>query len=137
MAQVAEDVQALAGQEIPPEGLRILVAQAALESGRGDSEGAAHGNMFGHKRTGKRKGFVAYPTEGERENERRTTAEFAAYGSITENVADHLSLLKRRYPRAWEALQAGDENAYVSALKAGNYFTANEGRYLRGLQSLL
>lgn len=129
MAQVAEDVQALAGQELPPEGIAILVAQAAHESGNGDSQGAAAGNLFGHKRTGARAGITANTTEGEGAGARRTRAEFALYPTIADGVADHLSLLQRRYPRAWEALQTGDPDAYVAALKDGGYFTGNEDQY--------
>lgn len=137
MAQVAEDLQVIAGQELPPEGLAILVAQAAHESGNGDSQGAAAGNMFGHKRTGKRAGFTANTTEGEGEGAHRTRAEFALYPSIADGVADHLSLIKRRYPRGWEALQAGDVGAYVAALKDGGYFTGNETAYATSLRRML
>lgn len=129
MAQLAEDVQAVAGAELPPEGMAILVAQAAHESRNGDSQGAEHNNMFGHKLTGGRKGFNAATTEGEGAGAKRVRQNFAAYGSIAESVADHLSLLKRGYPRAWEALQAGDAPAYVAALKSGGYFTGNEDIY--------
>jgi flagellum-specific peptidoglycan hydrolase FlgJ len=137
MAQVAEDVQQLAGQELPPEGIAILVAQAAHESGNGDSQGAAAGNMFGHKRTGNRPGITANTTEGEGAAAHRTRAEFALYPSIADGVADHISLLKRRYPRAWEALEAGDVDAYVAALKDGNYFTGNETAYANSLRRRL
>jgi flagellum-specific peptidoglycan hydrolase FlgJ len=137
MAQVAEDVQQLAGNELGPEGVAILVAQAAHESGNGDSQGAAAGNMFGHKRTGGRPGITANTTEGEGAGAHRTRAEFALYPSISDGVADHLSLLKRRYPRAWEALQAGDVDAYVAALKDGNYFTGNETAYANSLRRRL
>lgn len=137
MASVAEQVQAMAGQEIPPEGLQILVAQAAHESGNGDSQGAAAANMFGHKRTGSRQGIVANTTEGEGQSAHRTRAEFALYPTMADGVADHLSLLQRRYPRAWEALQMGDAPAFVAALKDGNYFTGNEAQYLRAIQRRL
>jgi flagellum-specific peptidoglycan hydrolase FlgJ len=137
MAQVAEDVQVLAGEELPPEGLAILVAQAAHESGNGDSQGAAAGNMFGHKRTGKRAGITANTTEGEGAGAHRTRAEFALYPSISDGVADHLSLIKRKYPRGWEALQAGDVAAYVAALKDGGYFTGNESIYANSLRRML
>jgi flagellum-specific peptidoglycan hydrolase FlgJ len=133
MAQVAEDIQAMAGQDLPPEGLQILVAQAAHESGNGDSMGAEHGNMFGHKRTGNRRGFEANTTEGEGAQARRTRGEFAAYPTIADGVADHLSLLQRRYPLAWEALQMGDVDAYVARLKDGGYFTGNEELYRNAL----
>jgi hypothetical protein len=136
MAQVREDLQALA-PELPPEGLAILAAQAGHESREGDSEGAQHGNMFGHKQSGKRPGFSANTTEGEGAGAVRLKQNFASYGSITESVADHLSLLKRNYPIAWEALEVGDVDAYVAALKDGGYFTANEAVYKNALQRRL
>lgn len=134
MAQVREDAAVLGAEAgLPPEGIAILVAQAAHESGNGDSQGAAHGNMFGHKLSGRRKGFTAMTTEGEGENERRIRQPFAAYDSIADATADHLSLLQRKYPRAWEALEVGDASGYVAALKDGGYFTANEERYRQAI----
>lgn len=136
MAQVREDVAALAS-DLPPEGQAILVAQAAHESGEGDSQGAANGNMFGHKQTGGRAGFEANTTEGEGAGARRVKQSFAAYPTITAATADHLSLIKRKYPRAWEALELGDSDAYVGALKDGGYFTGNESAYLKAIQRRL
>lgn len=130
MAQVREDVAKLA-PDLPPEGQAILIAQAAHESGDGDSEGAQHGNMWGHKATQGRQAFTANTTEGEGLSAKRMKQSFASYGSITDATADHLSLLKRRYPRAWEALEAGDPDSYVAALKDGGYFTGNETIYLK------
>jgi hypothetical protein len=132
MALVNESVASLA-PDLPPEGWAILVAQAAHESGDGDSMGAANGNMWGHKQTGGRPGFSANTTEGEGAGARRLKQNFASYPSIADATADHLSLIKRRYPRAWEALEVGDADAYVAALKDGNYFTANEDAYRKAI----
>lgn len=134
MAQVSEDLQAMGTEAgLPPEGIAILLSQAAHESRNGDSQGAAAGNMFGHKRTGSRPGIVANTTEGEGADAKRVRAEFALYPTIADGVADHLSLLQRRYPRAWEALQTGDVDQYVAALKDGHYFTGNESAYLKAV----
>lgn len=138
MSQVAEDLMAMGGEkQLPPKALDILIAQAAHESGNGDSEGAAMGNLFGHKATQGRKAFDAMTTEGEGAGARRLKQRFAAYDTIADSVADHLSLLERRYPRAWEALINEDEAAYVAALKDGGYFTGNEAAYLRRIQERL
>jgi flagellum-specific peptidoglycan hydrolase FlgJ len=138
MAQVAEDLMVLGGEKnLPPRALDILIAQAAHESGNGDSQGAAHGNMFGHKATGGRKGFDANTTEGEGSGARRMKQTFVDYPNIASSVADQLSLLERKYPRAWEALLAEDESAYVAALKDGGFFTGNETQYLQAIQRRL
>jgi flagellum-specific peptidoglycan hydrolase FlgJ len=135
MAMVSEDIQSLAGDQLPPEGIAILRAQAAHETG--DGEHAPQNNMFGHKATARRPGKTLMTVEGEGTNARRVPQAFAAFNSTTESVADHLSLLRRKYPRAWEALQVGDPSAYVAALKDGGYFTGNESIYLnRILQRL-
>ncbi len=138
MQQLSSDVMALGSEaQLPPGAIDILIAQAAHESRNGDSQGAEHGNMFGHKSSKGGRAFEAMTTEGEGAAAVRVPQSFADYGSIAENVADHLSLLQRRYPRAWEALQAEDPAAYVAALKDGGYFTGNENVYLdRILQRL-
>lgn len=138
MAQTAEDLMAMGSElQLPPKAIDILIAQAAHESGNGNSEGAANGNMFGLKATGNRKSFEANTTEGEGSEAKRVRQRFVAFDTIADSVADHLSLLQRKYPRAWEALINEDENAFVAALKDGGYFTGNEGGYLRAIQRRL
>jgi flagellum-specific peptidoglycan hydrolase FlgJ len=140
MAMLAEDLQALGGEELPPEGLAILRAQAGHETA--DGKRLPTNNFFGHKasqrsRAAGRGVANLETTEGEGANAKRLKQNFATFNSSAESVADHLSLLKRKYPRAWEALQAGDEGAYVAALKDGGYFTGPEGAYLAGIQRRL
>lgn len=136
MAEVADYVTGIAGRELPPEGVDILVAQAAHETGDGQS--APGSNFFGHKSSGRsraagRGSAELMTTEGEGAGAHRTRQSFAQYASPGESVADHVDLLKRKYPLAWEALQAGDPAAYVAALKDGGYFTGNETVYLNGI----
>jgi flagellum-specific peptidoglycan hydrolase FlgJ len=131
MQDVAGEVQAVAGRELPPEGLKIIVAQAAHETG--DGQHAPGNNFFGIKG----KGNNLLTTEGEGANARTLRADFRAYGSPTESVQDLVALLQRKYPDAWRALERGDAPAYVAALKDGGYFTGSETEYLNGIQRRL
>lgn len=133
--EVAAEVQTVAGRELPPEGLQILVAQAEHETG--DGKHAPNNNMFGHKASGGRQGAELMTTEGEGANARRVKQTFAVYPTVAESVTEHVDLLKRRYPDAWKALERGDAPAYVAALKDGGYFTGSETEYLNGIQRRL
>jgi flagellum-specific peptidoglycan hydrolase FlgJ len=135
MAAVTGELQSIAGRELPPEGLAILAAQAGHESADGASMPGF--NAFGHKATKGKKSAEFMTTEGEGKYAVRVKQNFAQYDSPSEAVADHVSLLQRKYPDAWKALQEGDVAAYVAALKDGKYFTGNETDYLRALQRRL
>jgi flagellum-specific peptidoglycan hydrolase FlgJ len=136
MAMIQGDLQTLAGDELGPEGVAILVAQAAHET----SDGARlpRNNFFGHKASGRSaaQGYGSAnleTTEGEGAGAKRVRQNFATFPTSTASAADHISLLRRNYPRAWEALQVGDVDAYVASLKDGGYFTGNEDQYKRAL----
>lgn len=133
--EVAGELQTVAGRELPPEGLKILEAQAAHETG--DGKHLPNNNAFGHKASGGATGAALMTTEGEGKEARRVRQNFATYGSLLESVTDHVDLLKRKYPDAWRALELGDAPAYVAALKDGGYFTGNETEYLNGLMRRL
>lgn len=129
--EVAGEVQAAAGRELPPEGLKILTAQAAHETG--DGQHAPGNNFFGMKAVGKQPANDLETTEGEGAEAKRTRGRFAAYQTPRESVDAVVSLLKRKYPDAWRALEVGDAPAYVAALKDGGYFTGSESEYLNGV----
>jgi len=110
---------------------RAIVAQAALETGWGtskpaDSTGNSQ-NFFGIKAgAGWRGPSVAADTTeyvaGEAGTER---AQFRAYGSVAENVADYVRVL--REPRYAAALGTGaDVRAFANALQRGGYATDPE-----------
>lgn len=131
IADVASEVQRVAGRELPPEGLKILVAQAAHETG--DGQHAPNNNMFGHKATKGKASAAFETTEGEGSEAKRVMQNFRAYDSIAESVDDHIDLIRRKYPDAWAALERGDAPAFVAALKDGSYFTGSETSYLNGV----
>lgn len=130
LAQIGQE------QQIPPEGIAILMAQAGHETG--DFKHMPANNYFGMKASGRNQSGGAgsanlMTTEGEGGGARRLKQNFATFPTPAAAATDMLSLLQRRYPRALEALQMGDVDAYVAALKDGGYFTGNEDQYRAGL----
>jgi flagellar protein FlgJ len=111
---------------------RAIIAQAALETGWGTSQPAdaagSSNNFFGIKAgdswRGARVGsatteFVDGVARGEQ-------AQFRAYGSVAENVADYVRVL-RDNPRYAQALGTGtDVRAFANALQRGGYATDPE-----------
>lgn len=123
-------------QQIPPEGIAILMAQAGHETN--DGKNMPLNNYFGMKSSALNQAGGAgsanlETTEGEGSGAQRVRQNFATFNTPAESAVDMLSLLRRRYPRALEALQMGDVDTYVAALKDGGYFTGNEDAYRTAL----
>lgn len=137
LAMLSDDLQVLGGDMgIPPDGLAILMAQAGHETN--DGKNLPNFNYFGMKSSPRNRAAGAgsanlETTEGAGSKAQRVRQNFATFNSSTEAAADMLSLLQRKYPMAVEALQEGDPAAYVEALHAGGFFTANPTVYLNGL----
>lgn len=62
---------------------------------------------------------------------------FRAFPSLTEGATDHLVLLHRRFPDAFDAAQRGDATGFASALKRAGYYTASVESYTKGLLGCL
>ena len=111
---------------------RAIIAQAALETGWGTSQpadagGASH-NLFGIKAGASWKGasVSSATTEYADGIARAEPAQFRAYGSVAENVADYVHVL-RDNPRYAAALgTGGDVRAFADALQRGGYATDPE-----------
>jgi len=108
----------------------VLVAQAALETGWGRSvmqhhDGRSSNNLFGIKAGPAWDGQqVSVPTlEYENGYPIRTRATFRAYGSFADSFSDYVDFLKNN-PRYRDALaQAGNPNAFTTALQQAGYAT--------------
>src|SRR6185503_19283697 len=108
---------------------RAIVAQAALETGWGtsqpkDATGDSH-NYFGIKAGGGWRGASVSSDTAEFAGGRagRESAQFRAYGSLAENVADYVRVI-RDNPRYSAALGTGaDVRAFATALQRGGYAT--------------
>lgn len=108
---------------------RSIIAQAALETGWGTHQpaDASHGsnNLFGIKAGAAWQGDTVSSgttefTDGEPGHEQ---ARFRAYGSVAENMADYVGVI-RDNPRYAAALDTGsDVRAFANALQRGGYAT--------------
>lgn len=132
MGQITGAIQHAAGDQLGPDGVLILAAQAAHETGEGKSLSGGN-NFFGIKGPGK----TLETTEGSGADAKRVKSSFKQYADADASATDMVSLLQRKYPDAWEALKVGDVDAYVAALKDGGYFTASEDSYLAGVKRFL
>jgi flagellar protein FlgJ len=120
---------------------RMLVAQAALETGWGRSvmrgpDGSPSHNLFGIKATGGWQG--ASVTQGTVEFRagvmQRERASFRAYGSVGESFADYVRLV-RDNPRYREAVAAGTDGArFAEALERAGY--ATDPQYAEKLKAI-
>lgn len=121
---------------------RVLIAQAALETGWGRSviqhgDGQSSHNLFNIKADGRWQGpSVNVATleyrDGVAQKER---AAFRAYGSFGESFADYVDFIKSQ-PRYREALaQAGDPARYLAALQDAGY--ATDPRYAAKIGAIL
>lgn len=63
---------------------------------------------------------------------------FRAFLSLEDGATDHIEFLSKRarYASAWAQLVRGNPDAYVHALKAAGYFTADVGPYHKAVKSL-
>jgi len=123
--------------------LALLVAQSALETGRWK---AIHCFNFGNVKASP--DYYGYYCQF-RCNEviggkvqwfdpPHPQCNFRAFPSVEVGALDHVRFLatRQRYAKAWEVAQTGMPLAFVEALKAAGYFTADAGPYARAVSSL-
>lgn len=116
---------------------KVLVAQAALETGWGRTLDKAGNNLFGIKATGawqgERRELATHEVrQGMSQLER---AAFRAYGSMADSFNDYTQLISSQ-PRYERARAVADKpDAYVEALQQAGY--ATDPKYARKLQSLM
>ena len=119
---------------------RVLVAQAALETGWGlhvpqQGQGQASNNLFGIKATGwAGKQMSAMTQEYENESLQQTQANFRAYPSTAESFIDYVRLLKDN-PRYQQVLRAGKNiQRFASELQHAGY--ASDPHYAQKLTAI-
>lgn len=121
---------------------KVLIAQAALETGWGKSvirqgDGVSSHNLFNIKADGRWNGNrVGVPTLEYKDGvPYRTQASFRAYDSYAESFSDYVRLVKNS-PRYADALQvANDPQAYLQALQRAGY--ATDPAYARKITNIL
>jgi hypothetical protein len=131
------------GKTPPNACLALLVAQSALETGRWKS---IHCFNFGNVKASP--DYYGYYCQfrcnevikGKVEwfDPPHPQCNFRAFDSVEVGALDHIRFLaqRKRYAKAWEVAQTGMPLAFVEALKAAGYFTADAGPYARAVTSL-
>ena len=117
--------------------VRVILAQAALETGWGKSLAQGFNNLFGIKADSGWKGAsVRHSTlELVHSQLQRSHANFRAYPSIAASVQDYVSFLQSN-PRYRQALAAGNnEQAFVQALSKAGY--ASDPHYADKLRQIM
>ena len=116
------------GTQASPSFVKTLAAQAALETGHGQS--MMNYNFGGIKGTSPEGMSARYRTfEIERGARVDITDGFRAYSSIQSGADDFVRTIAKRFPAAFRAAERGDLDGYAHALKKSGYYTANEVDY--------
>ena len=143
MRAVRGGLETLTGTTPTDAFVAILTAQCALESGRWR---AMHRNNPGNIKASETYEYLYTQfrcnevIHGKVEwfDPPHPQTNFRAFYDLDTGVLDYLRFLsgRARYAKAWAAAAAGDPVAFVEALKAAGYFTADVGPYLRAVVSL-
>jgi hypothetical protein len=124
----------LHGRAPPEELLDILTAQVCTETASG---ARMHDFNFGGIKGQSAAGLTAKVRTKEILDGKEVSIRdgFRAYRSPVEGALDYVAFLEKRFPKALEAAQRGDVDAYVGQLKAGRYFTADEAAYANAVRT--
>lgn len=146
VAELGDAYAAEFGVAPAPMQLAILGAHVGLETGNGKhlwnwNFGNIRGSYNGQTTS------LEHATEIIDGREVSVPAGFRAYPTARDGARDFLRFLgvdttpnngrPNRYQAAWDAALAGDVTTYVRALKQAGYFTADEGKYRRGVAALV
>ncbi|MFO0553012.1 MAG: hypothetical protein U0271_31785 [Polyangiaceae bacterium] len=124
------------GEPMSKKMLDVLTAQACHETAAGAS--MYNYNFGGIKGTSPEGATTRLLTHEVFDGREVTIRDgFRAYSSARAGAADYLNLLERRFPRAMDAAARGDVDDFVARLKAGHYFTGEQGAYAASLRALV
>ncbi|MET0795215.1 MAG: peptidoglycan-binding protein [Polyangiaceae bacterium] len=128
------------GTEPHRSSLLVLLAQWALETGRGRSMHCFNlGNVKSNGTSGDWCFFRCDEIIGGKVKWFEPDdpgCRFRAFVDLNAGAADYLRTLNQRFQRAWPAVLAGDPAAFAHLLKLQLYYTADEAQYTRTLVSL-
>jgi hypothetical protein len=123
------------------EGVNILYAQAALETGNfSDTKNYNFGNIKASPKSGK---WTSFPCGENLDGKsykftaRHPMCYFRAFETAQEGIAFYLGTLGKRYHSALEAAVQGDVKAFANELHENGYYTAKPELYLKGLNRYL
>jgi hypothetical protein len=115
--------------------LDTLTAHASLETGSGaQMYNYNFGGIKGRSPTGET--AVCRTKEVYSGNEVEVRDGFRAYRSLDDGAVDYLRLMQGRFGGAISNAESGDLAGFAHALKKAGYYTADESKYARALESL-
>lgn len=124
------------GETPSRQSLLVLVAQWALETGRG-----AHciawnlGNV--RWTSGSHSDWCEFQTtENLPSGVIRELGKFRAFSSLEDGAMDYLDTLQTEFASAWEYVLSGNPIAFASAAKAHGYFTGDLSVYAKSMASI-
>jgi hypothetical protein len=131
---------ALFGEHPSPESICVLLAQWALETGRGKSMWNFNfGNVKSHQKDGDWcffrcneiiKGKVVWFEPD------HPACAFRAYSTLQQGSDAYMHKLYTTFSRAWPSVIAGNPTEFSKRLKANKYYTASEEKYTETLCAL-
>jgi hypothetical protein len=124
--------RAVVGEAPDPRTLSLLLAQWALETGRGE-------NMWGFNFGGIKSsaGGAALDTQESFGLRRQSVRQrFRTYRSAIEGARDYIQTLARNFPKAFAALHGGSAQEFVRALADSGYFTGDPKEYVHAITRL-
>ena len=135
-AALREQWTALGGSTPSRQSLLVLVAQWALETGRGAKCIAWNlGNV--RWTTGYPSDWCEYETteivDGKTVHE---IGKFRAFASLADGARDYLQTLRHEFSKAWTFVLAGDAAGFAHAAKEADYYTGSEATYAADMKSL-
>lgn len=121
--------------------LALLWSQWALETGRGK---AIHCYNFGNIKRSNDENYCMFRCNeilnGKLEwfDPPHKQTWFRAYPSAVDGALDYIMFLsqRKRYQKAWAAIQIGDPALFGHELKVAGYYTADEAHYTKSIVSL-
>ncbi|NUO47480.1 MAG: hypothetical protein HOV80_01345 [Polyangiaceae bacterium] len=124
----------LHGRAPPKELLDMLTAQVCTETASG---ARMHDFNFGGIKGQSASGLTAKVRTKEILEGKEVSIRdgFRAYRNPVEGAVDYVAFLEKRFPKALDAAERGDVDAYVGHLKAGRYFTADEAMYANAVRT--
>jgi hypothetical protein len=112
----------------------VLAAQVSLETAHG---GSMYNFNFGGIKGASPQGETANYTTREVLDGHSVTLQqgFRAYRSLDDGARDYVSVLRTRFPQAYQQAIAGNVDGFAHALKQSHYYTAPEAQYASGLKA--
>ena len=135
-AALREQWTALWGDTPSRGSLLVLVAQWALETGRGASCIAWNlGNI--RWTAGYPSDWCEFPTTEVIDGATvHVVGRFRAFASLEDGARDYLATLRHEFATAWPFVLSGDAAGFAHAAKEADYYTGSEATYAADMKSL-